>query len=217
MSQTERPAPFWRGYTGARPIGETMTSQNTRSRGIFLLAALAAAAFLAGCAGPSPNYAPSIDNVEMIKKSGARPAKVVDISVTPGMAGASSLQLRANSMVSSVGSHYGDYIAAALRQELDLAGLLSAQSGVAVSGTLLKNNIDAGGFSTNSGQIEARFIVTAQGQVRYSKVKAISHQWESSFVGATAIPLAANNYPVMVQKLIAALVADPDFVRALRN
>ena len=27
---------------------------------------------LVGCAGPAPNYAPSIDNVEMLKKSGQR-------------------------------------------------------------------------------------------------------------------------------------------------
>ena len=133
------------------------------------------------------------------------------------MPGAAALTLRANTMTSPVGKNYGDYIAAALRQELELAKLYNPQSGVEISGTLLKNNIDAGGISTNAGQIEARFVVKANGQVRFDKVKRIERKWESSFAGAVAIPLAANNYAPMVQSLIASLVTDPDFVKAIRN
>ncbi|HSV54885.1 MAG TPA: hypothetical protein VLJ57_22370 [Burkholderiaceae bacterium] len=186
-------------------------------RNVFLSAAIAASAFLVGCAGPAPNYAPSIDNVETLKKAGNGPVKVGAIGVTPGMAGANSISLRANSMVSPIGSHYGDYLAAALRQELELAKLHNPQSGVEITGTLLKNNIDAGGLSTNAGQIEARFVVKTNGQLRFDKVKRIDHQWESAFAGAVAIPLAANNYPVMVQKLVGSFVSDPDFVKAIRN
>ena len=183
----------------------------------FLLAAVAVSAVLAGCAGPAPNYSPSIDNVESLKKAGANVAvKSGEIGVTPGMSGANALSLRAKSITSPVGNHYGDYLAAALRQELEMAKLGNPQSGVEISGTLLKNNIDAGGFRTNQGQMEARFLVKSAGQVRFDKVKRIEHQWESSFAGAVAIPLAANNYPVMVQKLVGSLVNDPDFVKAIR-
>lgn len=179
---------------------------------------IAVSAFLVGCAGPAPNYAPSIDNVETLKKiEGAPAVKTGTIAVTAGMPGAASLSLRANTMTSPVGNNYGDYIAAALRQELELAKLYNPQSGVEISGTLIKNNIDAGGISTNAGQIEARFVVTAKGQVRFDKVKRIERKWESSFAGAVAIPLAANNYAPMVQSLIASLVTDPDFVKAIRN
>ncbi|CAN7442224.1 hypothetical protein [Polaromonas sp. LjRoot131] len=179
---------------------------------------IAVSAILAGCAGPAPNYAPSIDNVETLKKiQGAPAVKTGVISVAPGLQGGASLQIRANTMTSPVGRNYGDYIAEALRQELELAKLYNPQSGVEISGTLLKNNIDAGGFSSSAGQIEARFVVTANGQVRFDKVKRIEKKWESSFAGAVAIPLAANNYPVMVQSLITALVTDPDFVKAIRN
>ena len=187
-------------------------------RRVVLFTGIAVSAFLVGCAGPAPNYAPSIDNVETLKKiQGAPAVKTGAIAVTAGMPGAASLQLRANTMTSPVGKNYGDYLAAALRQELELAKLYNPQSGVEISGTLLKNNIDAGGISTNAGQIEARFVVTANGQVRFDKVKRIEKKWESSFVGAVAIPLAANNYPLMVQSLVAALVTDPDFVKAIRN
>lgn len=187
------------------------------SRAAWLIAMLVASLFATGCAGPAPNYAPSIDNVEALKKSGITAPNVGTITVSADLPGGKSLSLRANTMVSPVGANFGDYIATALRQELDLAKLLNAQSGLEISGALLRNNIDAGGISTNEGQIEARFVVKRGGQVRFDKVKRIEHKWESSFAGAVAIPLAANNYPVMVQKLISSLVADPEFVQSLRN
>jgi len=186
-------------------------------RRVVLFTGIAVSAFLVGCAGPAPNYAPSIDNVETLKKIEGASVKTGTIGVTAGMPGAAALSLRANTMTSPVGKNYGDYIAAALRQELELAKLYNPQSGVEISGTLIKNNIDAGGLSTNAGQIEARFVVKANGQVRFDKVKRIERKWESAFAGAVAIPLAANNYAPMVQSLIASLVSDPDFVKAIRN
>lgn len=183
-----------------------------------LCAGIAVSAILGGCAGPAPNYAPSIDNVEVLKKIGGNTAvKTGVIDVAPGLPGGTSMALRANTMVSPVGKNYGDYIAAALRQELELAKLYSPQSDIEISGTLLRNNIDAGNVSINSGQIEARFLVKANGRVLFDKIKRTERKWESSFAGAVAIPLAANNYPLMVQALVSALVTDPDFVKAIRN
>jgi hypothetical protein len=182
-----------------------------------LVALFSLSAFMVGCAGPAPNYSPSIDNVEILKKSGGAAAKLGVVTVKADLPGGKAMSMRANTMVSPVGENFGDYIAASLRQELDLAKMFNAQSGVEISGALLRNNIDAGGISTNAGQIEARFIVKRGDQVRFDKVKQIEHKWESSFAAAVAIPLAMNNYPVMVQKLIGTLVSDPDFVQSLRN
>ena len=120
-------------------------------------------------------------------------------------------------MVSPVGTHFGDYLAQALRQELELAKLYNAQSGVEISGALLRNQVDAGGVSNSSGQMEARFVVQRGGQIRFDKIKRVAHQWESAFAGAVAIPLAASNYSLMVQKLIGNLVSDPEFIEAIRN
>jgi hypothetical protein len=186
-------------------------------RACGLVAFISAGVLVSGCAGPAPNYAPSIDNVEVIKKAGLQPAKLGSIAVKNDLPGGKSLGIRAASIVSPVGESFGDYIAAALRQELELAKMYSPQSNSEISGMLLLNNIDAGGFSVNAGQIEARFVVKRAGQVQFDKVKRAEMQWESAFAGAVAIPLAANNYPLMVQKLIASLLSDPDFVQALRN
>ncbi len=186
-------------------------------RNVCTAAMLAVSVFMVGCAGPAPNYAPSIDNVESLKKSGTEAAKLGTISVNADMPGGKAVSVRGNTMVSPVGAHFGDYVAAALRQELELAKLFNAQSNLEISGVLLRNNIDAGGISTNAGQIEVRFMVKRAGEVRFDKAKRIEQKWESSFAGAVAIPLAMNNYPVMVQKLIGELVNDADFIKALRN
>jgi hypothetical protein len=85
-----------------------------------------------------------------------------------------------------------------------------------VSGALQKNDINAAGFGTATGDIAARFVVKRGGEVRYDQVKSIHDEWDSSFAGAVAIPRAQQRYPVMVQKLLAALYADPDFVQALK-
>jgi len=187
------------------------------TRSMAMAATLALSAFVTGCAGPAPNYAPSISNLEVLKKSGASAAKVGAIAVKADMPGGKAMTLRGNTMVSPVGENFGDYIAVALRQELELAKMYNPQSAPEISGALLRNNIDAGGFATNSGQIEVRFLVKRGTQVYFDKVKRADQQWESSFAGAVAIPLAHNNYPLMVQKLINALVTDADFTRALRN
>lgn len=179
--------------------------------------ALLVLVFLTGCAGPAPNYTPSIDNVEAFKKSGTEALRTGAFAVAPGLKTGAAISLRASSMVSGIGSNYGDYLAFALRQELELANLYNPQSPVEISGTLLENDIHAGGFSTNDGLIAARFIVKQGPQVRFDKIKQISQQWESSFAGAVAIPLAASNYPIMVQKLIGQLLADPEFIQALRK
>jgi hypothetical protein len=99
---------------------------------------------------------------------------------------------------------------------LSLAGKLAADAQIQVTGTLQKNDIFAGGFSTAEGEMEARFVVKRGGEVRYDQVKAIHDQWDSHFVGSIAIPRAAARYPVMVQKLLAALYADPAFLAALK-
>ena len=191
--------------------------QPTRSMSMALPLAALACAFLVGCAGPAPNYAPSIDNVEKLKKANVAAAKVGSFDTRPGMQNADAIGLRAASMVSPVGKNYGDYLAAALRVELEMAKLYEPASPLEVSGRLLHNNINAGGIQTNDGSLEAQFVVKNGAELRYDKVKKITRQWEGAFAGAVAIPQAANNYPLMVQQLLAELFADPDFIRALKQ
>jgi len=84
------------------------------------------------------------------------------------------------------------------------------------TGLLTRNDLDSSGIVKGTGLIEAQFVVRRDGQVKFDKIKSASAEWESSFAGAVAIPKAAQNYPVMVQSLLAALYSDADLQSALR-
>ncbi|MEK8051775.1 hypothetical protein AACH10_16105 [Ideonella sp. DXS22W] len=178
-------------------------------------AACAVSLALGGCALQAPGYTPSIDHVETLKKR-AVPVALGAFTVQTGATGATAIGLRGSPMSSSVGGDYAAYLAEALRQELMLAGKLDAKSRIVIGGLLLKNDIAAGGLATNSGEIEARFTVTQDGRERYNRVKRATQSWESSFVGAVAIPKAQQQYPLLVQQLLTELLADGDFLAALQ-
>jgi hypothetical protein len=71
-------------------------------------------------------------------------------------------------------------------------------------------------MSEGTGEIEATVTVKRDSQVRYEKVKSAKITFESSFAGAVAIPAGRRAYPELVQKFLAALYADPDFIAALK-
>ncbi|WP_425257673.1 hypothetical protein ACPOLB_19405 [Rubrivivax sp. RP6-9] len=195
-----------------------MQSMRLRSRArapLSLVVLLTMAALATGCSTPAPNYRPSLDNVEAIKAQAATVA--LGAFSVPAMApGATAISLRGSSMVSPVGADYAAYLGDALRQELQLAGRLDPASQVVVSGVLLKNDIAAGGFSTNSGEIEARIAVHRASQLRHEKTYRAELSWESSFIGAIAIPKAQQQYPVLVQTLLRQMFSDTSFLEALK-
>lgn len=178
-----------------------------------LLGLLATVLLATGCALQAPRYQPSLDNLEALKKS---PSSVAlgTFSVQSGAGG--PIGLRGTSMASSVGTDYAAYLADALQQELALAGKLDPKSQIEISGLLLKNDIAAGGISTNSGEIEARIIVKNNGVQRFDKVKRAELSWDSSFVGGIAIPKAQQQYPFIVQRLLTMIWTDADFHAALK-
>lgn len=185
------------------------------TRATSTVAVLALGLLLGGCAIKAPPYQPSIDNVQSLKQA-PRAMRLGLFSVNAKAAGAESIGLRGTGMASPVGGDYAAYLAEALRQELVMAGKLDAQSKIEISGMLLKNDIDATGFSTAQGEIEARFVVRNDGQIRYDRVKHAKLAWESSFAGAVAIPKAQQQYPLMVQALLAQLLADSEFRTAIK-
>ena len=115
-----------------------------------------------------------------------------------------------------VGGDCASCLADALRQELVLAGKFKPDAGVDARGELLQNAIAACGLSTHSGVIEARFIVMRGNEERCNAVLRASDSWQSSFVGAVAIPKAQQQYPLLAQKLLTALFGDARFQAAFR-
>lgn len=182
---------------------------------IHLMCTVGFALLVTGCSTTAPQYSSSLDNVATLKNQGG-PAKVGTFQSSPAKENANPISLRGSSMQSPYQNSYASYLAEALKQELSLAGRYSGDAANEISGTLLKNDIDATGFSTGTGVIEARIVVKNGDTMKYDKVHAATHQWNSSFAGNIAIPNAIAAYPALVNRLLAAIYADPEFKAALK-
>lgn len=171
----------------------------------------------AGCSMVAPKYTPSVSNVQALKQSGDLKANVAPFDSKEQEGNANPISLRGSQMHSPYNDSYAAYLTEAVRQDLILAGKLSPQSDLIITGTLLKNDLNTGTVSTGEGDIEARFIVRKGKTVRYDQVKQVHTQWKSSFVGAVAIPKAQQQYPVLVKKLLDELYSDSAFMKALQK
>ena len=182
----------------------------------LILIALGLTTLTSGCALVAPHYNASLENVQRLKDAGMQPAKVGNFTSAPDKANANPISIRGSSLNSPYEGSYAKYLAQALEQELSLAGKLAPDAQMEFSGALLKNDISVPPMGSASGDLAARFVITRGGQTRYDQVKSIHDEWDSSFVGAVAIPRAQERYPTMVQKLLSALFTDPAFLQAVK-
>jgi hypothetical protein len=176
---------------------------------LFALTTLA----LSACSVVAPKPTLSVERTQLLRED-AGAAKVGTVS-----AGADTnnerIGLRGNSMKSPYNS-YSQYLREAIVQDLKEAGHLDAAAAVEISAALIHNDLHTAGFSTNDGEIAAHFVVKRDGAVRYEADKEAKLSWDSSFMGAIAIPRAVQKYPELVGKLLLELYRDPAFIAALK-
>lgn len=177
----------------------------------------ALALVLAGCASVQlDTTGPTATTVEALRAANLVPAGVGVFQLAPGKDPAldTTLQgLRGSSMAPAKG-RWSQLLKDTLVAELSAAGLYNPASAWVIEGQLTDSRVDAA-ISKGTGRLAAQFTVKRGGQVVFDKPLAIDAQWESSFVGAVAVPEAMNQYGAMYKQLVAKLVADPDFRRAL--
>jgi len=168
---------------------------------------------LSACTVKAPPYQASIENVQIMKLAKLKELAVGEFSSKKKL---NSISLRGTSLVSPEGT-YGDYLTKAIESELKLAKIWSGISSTVVSGTLISNDIDVSGFSTGTGEISAEFIVRENDEIVYQGTISADHEFDSSFMGAVAIPNGQSNYMYLVQKLIKKLFSDQDFIDAIKR
>lgn len=174
-------------------------------------------AFISGCAQMAPRYSPSVVNVQNLRDSGAGKCAIGTIRADPKVGDkVNAITLRTHPLVSPYNEKFTDYLENALRTDFTLAGLLDPNSTVLIEGLMLSNDIDVSGASEGTGEMAVRVIVTRAGQVRYDKVKTSKITFEISFLGALSIPRGVQAYPELVQKFLADLYADYEFIDALK-
>lgn len=182
-----------------------------------MLLLLVIAAATSACTVNAPRYDTNPLAVMALKEARLTPVKVLDFhKQVDATQDVDALTLRGSAYKSPYGT-FTAYLRAALADDLDRAGLLDEQSGITIEGVLLRNVLDASGFSIGFAEIETRLIVRNDGQVVYDAVKSVRREWPSNFVGAVAIPRAMENYPFAVRKLLGEFYADPLLLAALRK
>lgn len=182
----------------------------------FSVPVLLTAVLLSGCSIVAPKYSPSIENVQRLRDGDVAAAKLGKFESGGEHSGAKGISLRGSTMTSPYEYTYNAYLAEAIKQDLFLAGKLKEDSELEISGVLLKNDIDASGFSTASGVIDAQFVVRKSTKIKYDAVKSVQYQWDSSFAGAIAIPKAQQEYVNLIHKLLEVLYSDKAFLDALK-
>jgi hypothetical protein len=167
---------------------------------------------LTGCSAVAPAYQPSIDNTRALQQLPDRKVSVGTFTArTPEL---NHISLRGGAFNSPFNDSYAEYLKAALRSELESAGKLDSTAQVTITGELLENALDAA-IGTGTARISARIMVTRGKDKVFDKIVVGTSSWDSSFMGAVAIPAARQNYADTMKKLLAQLFSDPDFRAAL--
>ncbi len=160
---------------------------------------------------------PTLETTAALRGTALAPANVGKFQLGGAVSASQdqSISLRgANSVASPIEGSFAQYLRESVRVELEAAGLYDAASQNIITGTLTSSEADAA-IGTGKAKLGAHFVVTRGGQVKYDNQLAVEDSWESSFVGATAIPLAASHYEGLYRQLAAKLLNDPQFRSAL--
>lgn len=184
------------------------------ARYVRLLVAACGMLVLAACVtAPPPRYQPGIDNTQALLRGGHDTIAVGHFDAASGVQN-TNLNVRGSTLTGGSDGTFSAYLREALITELQTAGRYAADSQTSVTGTLTDNRLDAA-IKTGTADVAAHFVVTHSGTKVYDKTLSAHQAWDSSFMGAVAIPAAMRNYAAAVQKLLGELFNDPDFVKAV--
>jgi hypothetical protein len=181
------------------------------------LTVVALLAVLTGCASVTmPAAAPSAANAEKLRATKLAPAQMGSFKLAAGKPADMDTTLGGlrGSSVSPANGSFAGQLRDEIASELAAAGLLDPKSGIVIEGQLTDSMVDAG-MSTGKGRLAAKIQVKRGGQTLFDKEIVAEATWESSFVGAIALPAAINQYGALYKTLAGKLFDDADFKRAL--
>lgn len=192
-----------------------MNLKNVRCLAVWLMCL--GAALLVGCANvklAEPSAA--VENVQKAKTAGIAPVAVGTFKLAPGKDASLDqvVSIRSNRFYSPYDSSFSKYLAQTLTVDLRAAGLLATDSRRSIHGELTQSTVDAS-IGQGKGSLAGRFSVLDDGRKTYDKELKVEATWDSPFVGAVAVPAAINEYMALYHKIIAQLLDDPEFRKAV--
>ncbi len=93
------------------------------------------------------------------------------------------------------------------------AGRFDPNSHLVLEGLLTRRDVDSTP-GTGRAALAAHFTLRRDAAVVYEKDLDVDAKWDSSFLGAVAIPDAINNFTGLFDKLSVKLLSDPDLAAA---
>lgn len=126
------------------------------------------------------------------------------------------ISLRAATLAGPKGT-FAQYLEDALIQDMQEIAVFAAGAGTRIDATILKNDIDISGFSTGTGRMDVELTVTRNAKTQLNKTYSAMSTFNSSFIGAVAIPKGQSEYGTLVRALLSAVYADPQFINALKK
>jgi hypothetical protein len=172
--------------------------------------------FTTGCAQPLPHHEPTMLSLGILRGSTLPAMQVGQFALAPGKPASMdrSVTLRSVTMHSPDGDSFAQYLGKTVETDLRAAGKLDLKSPLVIKGLLTDSGAGAG-LATGDASLAATFSVLKDDREIFHKDLAVSAQWDSSFIGAVAIPAAMNQYFALYEKLASQLFADKDFVAAV--
>lgn len=196
-------------------IAPVMTGKRL-ARGAFHLCAVLLAFAVSGCVTQTmTEHHPSLEVLQVLRNGNLPAMRVGDFTPAPTLPSSAdkSLGIRALTLVSPYDQSFAKYLQKSLETDLRLAGKFDSGSALVIDGQLTDSRVDSS-IGTGTAVLSAQFELLKSGISVFKKELTTRAEWDSAFLGATAIPDAANQYTSLYDKLIVELVLDHDFQSA---
>ena len=160
-----------------------------------------------GCANKVPEYAPSTNNIVLLKGFTQGNNGIDIASFTDSGRNESKVMCRLAYPVGIAnGKTFASYIEDAFKKELVIAGLYNPKSNIKISA-----NIDKIYGSTMLGNAYWSFVVTLKSSNGKSYTVKSKYNYESSFTAYSACNEMQRSFVPAVQKLIKDIIQNPNF------
>jgi hypothetical protein len=181
-------------------------------------AALALVLVTTGCTATASPPSTSILAVRAASAADFPALALGSFKPSPGLArgGDRSVGLRSVTITPPNGRSFSQFLGETIGVQLRLAGKLDPASPITLSGEMTETDANTR-IGRANGAIAAIFRLHAGGRVVFEKALRVEANWNSSFIGAVAIPNAEREYTALYPKLVETLFNDPDFRAALRT
>lgn len=181
------------------------------------IAALGSMLILAGCVSiKTPTYSSDYVALDALKKYKLKKVAVNDVEPKDAEDKVNKVTLRGANLVVENGT-FATYLQNALINDLSEISIYDKESSTKLNVTILKNDIDVSGFSTGTGEMEIRLQIVGVNEVLLEKNYSAVTQFDSAFGAIVAVPKGQIEYPKLVQKLLATVYSDQQFINAIKD